>query len=58
MKKITFQNIFTRGHVIVENACYRQIHYPEMLMRYDSNFIEFKRMPTVETFKEVDVVEL
>ena len=54
MKKITFQNIFTRGHVIVENACYRQIHYPEMLMRYDSNFIEFKRMPTVETFKEVE----
>lgn len=54
MKQLTFQNIFTRGNIIVENEQYKQIHYPEMLIRYDSNFIEFKALPTLATFKEVE----
>ncbi|MFS0674833.1 GNAT family N-acetyltransferase [Ornithinibacillus sp. 179-J 7C1 HS] len=49
--KVTFENIDTIGHVIEENALYKHYHYPEMLIRYDSNFIAFKRMPTLEEFK-------
>lgn len=50
----TFQNIHTIGHVVQENNQYRQFHYPEMLIRYDSNFIEFKRMPSLKVFIEAE----
>ncbi|MFD1851732.1 GNAT family N-acetyltransferase [Oceanobacillus bengalensis] len=50
--KITFEDIYTIGHVIAENELYRHIHYPEMLTRYDSNFIAFKRMPSLDAFVE------
>ena len=50
MKKITFTDIHTIGHVIAENELYKQVHYPEMLNRYDSNFIEFKKMPSLDEF--------
>ncbi|HAM81927.1 GNAT family N-acetyltransferase [Ornithinibacillus bavariensis] len=52
---ITFENIETKGHVIKENDLYKHYHYPEMLTRYDSNFIAFKRMPTMHEFKEAEV---
>jgi GNAT superfamily N-acetyltransferase len=51
MREITFEDIHTVGEVIGENDLYKHVHYPEMLIRYDSNFIEFKLMPTVEQFK-------
>lgn len=51
---ITFQNIHKIGHIIYEDALYRQYHYPEMLSRYDSNFIEWKQMPTLEEFKKIE----
>ncbi|MEW9677117.1 GNAT family N-acetyltransferase [Lentibacillus sp. L22] len=54
MTKITFQNIQTIGHVIHETDQYRQFHYPEMLIRYDSNFIDFKSMPSLTTFMETE----
>ncbi|MFZ7942651.1 MULTISPECIES: GNAT family N-acetyltransferase [Bacillaceae] len=52
--QITFENIYTLGHVISENNLYSQIHYPEMLTRYDSNFIEFKQIPTLTEFKKAE----
>ncbi|PFA63952.1 GNAT family N-acetyltransferase [Bacillus sp. AFS015802] len=55
MKKITFDHIYNPGHVVAENALYKHIHFPEMLTRYDSNFLAFKRQPTVEEFKDAAV---
>lgn len=52
MNNITFVNIYTTGHVVFENNQYKHVHYPEMLIRYDSNFIEFKKMPSLAEFKE------
>jgi GNAT superfamily N-acetyltransferase len=47
---LTFKNIYTLGHLVVENNQYRHIHYPEMLTRYDSNFIAFKKLPALTEF--------
>ncbi|MBS3681337.1 GNAT family N-acetyltransferase [Ornithinibacillus massiliensis] len=52
--KITFDNIDIVGHVIAENELYKHYHYSEILIRYDSNFIGFKRMPTIDEFKEAE----
>lgn len=51
---IAFENIQTIGHIINENNLYKHFHYPEMLSRYDSNFIEFKQMPTLEEFVQIE----
>ncbi|MGE8206984.1 GNAT family N-acetyltransferase [Heyndrickxia sp. NPDC080065] len=50
METITFENIYTLGHIEYENDFYKHYHYPEMLIRYDSNFLDFKRMPSLEEF--------
>jgi GNAT superfamily N-acetyltransferase len=52
MREIRFEDIYTIGEVIEENDVYKHVHYPEMLVRYDSNFLEFKKMPTLVEFKE------
>lgn len=52
MNSISFENIYTVGHVVFENDQYKHVHYTEMLVRYDSNFIEFKKLPSLEEFKE------
>ncbi|WP_249871519.1 GNAT family N-acetyltransferase [Oceanobacillus saliphilus] len=52
MNKLTFENIDTIGHMIDENTLYKHYHYPEMLIRYDSNFIDFKRVPTWNEFEQ------
>ncbi|WP_164669440.1 GNAT family N-acetyltransferase [Virgibacillus doumboii] len=52
MKQYTFKDTNTIGHLIENNELYEQYHYPEMPVRYDSSFIEFKRMPTIDEFKE------
>jgi GNAT superfamily N-acetyltransferase len=52
--KITFDNIETIGHVMKENDLYKHFHYPELLTRYDSNFIAFKRLPSMEEFKKAE----
>ncbi|GAA0498169.1 GNAT family N-acetyltransferase [Salinibacillus aidingensis] len=54
MAKWTFNHIETIGHITEDNDFYRQYHYPEMLIRYDSNFIEFKQMPTLVQLKELE----
>lgn len=52
MNKITFEDIYTLGHIVFENKQYKHFHYPEMLIRYDSNFIEFKKLPSKIEFTE------
>uniref|UniRef100_UPI00406C0434 GNAT family N-acetyltransferase n=1 Tax=Neobacillus sp. FSL H8-0543 TaxID=2954672 RepID=UPI00406C0434 len=52
--QITFDNIYTLGHVVFENHLYKHIHYPEMLVRYDSNFIEFKQIPSLIEFQNAE----
>lgn len=54
MKQITFEDIYTLGEIVAENVQYRHYHYPEMLTRYDSNFIEFKMLPSLTEFKEAE----
>ncbi|MFJ7665256.1 GNAT family N-acetyltransferase [Lysinibacillus sp. NPDC097162] len=52
MSNITFDHIEKIGHIIYEDEVCQHVHYPEMLSRYDSNFILFKTMPSLTTFKE------
>lgn len=54
MENITFKNIYTSGHVIFENSLYEHYHFPEMLLKFDSNFIAFKRIPSLAEFKEAE----
>ncbi|MDW0116005.1 GNAT family N-acetyltransferase [Sporosarcina thermotolerans] len=54
MEQITFDQINILGNIVEENALYRHFHYPEMLVRYDSNFIEFKTIPSLTEFKEIE----
>ena len=51
MKQITFEDIYTLGKIVAENAQYKHYHYPEMLTRYNSNFIDFKTLPSLTEFK-------
>ena len=50
--QITFDLLYNEGHVIAENNLYQHIHFPEMLTRYDSNYLEFKKQPSLTDFKE------
>ncbi|MGV3263708.1 GNAT family N-acetyltransferase [Cytobacillus pseudoceanisediminis] len=52
MEKITFNNIHKPGHTVLENELFIHNHNPDMLLQYDSNFIAFKRMPSVQEFEE------
>lgn len=54
MKKLTFKNINHIGQVVFENALYKHVHNPELLVMYDCNFIEFKRMPSVAEFRTAE----
>lgn len=54
MKTITFEQINRDGNVIADDTLYRQYHTVDMLSRYDSNLIEFKRMPSLPEFKEAE----
>ncbi|MGJ7922275.1 GNAT family N-acetyltransferase [Neobacillus sp. LXY-4] len=54
MKHITFKNINHLGKVVFENELYEHIHNPEMLLMYDSNFIKFKRTPSLAELKQAE----
>ena len=54
MKQLTFENTYTLGNIVDENDLYSHFHYPEMLIRYDSNFINFKTLPSLTEFIEVE----
>ncbi|MFA9557749.1 GNAT family N-acetyltransferase [Evansella sp. AB-rgal1] len=53
-REITFDHLYKNGTVIVETELYKQIHFPKMLNMYDANFIEFKSMPTLSLFIEME----
>lgn len=42
-----FSDIFYRGKMIFENQFIKHYHTAEMLLLYDGNFIQFKRVPTL-----------
>ncbi|WP_026585421.1 GNAT family N-acetyltransferase [Bacillus sp. J33] len=50
MGQITFKDIYKPGAAVLENDLYIHNHTPEMLLQYDSNFISFKKMPTIQEF--------
>ena len=54
MKRLTFEDTYTLGNIVDENDLYTHFHYPEMLTRYDSNFINFKTLPSLTKFIEVE----
>jgi ribosomal protein S18 acetylase RimI-like enzyme len=54
MKSITFNNIYKAGKTVTENELYLHVHNQEMLLQYDSNFIKFIKMPTVEEFVQAE----
>ncbi len=51
---ITFKDIFVLSNISSSNALYVHYHFPEMLNRYDSNFVEFRLAPTLQQFTEVE----
>ncbi len=50
MKKYTFDHVYTTGRIIHENELFQHYHDPELKIRYDSNFIQFKRLPSLDEF--------
>lgn len=54
MKKLSFEDVYTLGDLVKENGDFRHYHYPEMLIRYDSNFIDFKTLPSITKFIKVE----
>lgn len=50
MRPITFKDIHKVGHIILETERFKHIHYPEMLLRYNSNYIEYKAWVSQEDF--------
>lgn len=54
MEQFNFDSTYTLGECVLETAQYRHIHCPEMLVRYDSNFIQFKELPSLGEFQEVE----
>lgn len=54
MNNITFEHTYLLGYIVCDSENYRQYHYPEMLCRYNSNFIEWKKMPALIEFREME----
>lgn len=52
MINITFNNIYKSGQLVLVNDLYKHVHNPEILLQYDSNFISFNKIPTIEEFFE------
>ena len=54
MEKVTYSNIHKEGNQIKETTNWIHIHNAEMLLQYDSNYIQFKAMPTIMEFELVE----
>jgi ribosomal protein S18 acetylase RimI-like enzyme len=50
MQQITFEHIHKSGQVVLNNELFKHFHFQEVLLMYNGNFIEFKRVPTLEEF--------
>jgi len=51
MEKVTYSNIHKEGKRIKESSNWIHVHNAEMLLQYDSNYIQFKTMPTIKQFE-------
>lgn len=47
MTKLSFNHIFYQGQIVFENDLFLHYHTAKMLLLYDGNFLQFKRMPTL-----------
>lgn len=56
MGTMSFEKIKRDGNLVNELELYKHYHTPEMLNRYDSNLIEFKRMPSLLEFQEAEQI--
>lgn len=54
MKKVTFEEIYNAGSVATRSDTYIHYHLPEMPLYYDSNFIAFRKIPTVREFQNAE----
>ncbi|MGG0643827.1 GNAT family N-acetyltransferase [Sporosarcina gallistercoris] len=54
MIKVTFEHIYNAGSAAARSDTYIHYHLPEMPLYYDSNFIAFKKMPTVTEFQKAE----
>lgn len=54
MIDVSFSHTHTYGEIVQENELYIQKHFPTALLVYEANFVQFKRMPSLEEFKEVE----
>ncbi|EQB37167.1 hypothetical protein M948_09810 [Virgibacillus sp. CM-4] len=52
MNRLSFENIYTAGEIVYQSDLYVHYHYPEMLIKFDSNYLKFQNMPTLTAFKE------
>ncbi|WP_400246855.1 GNAT family N-acetyltransferase [Niallia sp. JL1B1071] len=50
MEKVSYRNIHKEGKQITESTNWIHVHNAEMLLQYDSNYIQFKAMPTIMEF--------
>lgn len=54
MQAITFENVKVWGEIVEDNASFTHWHAADFLERYDSNFIAFKQLPTVDVFQQAE----
>ncbi|WP_226793678.1 GNAT family N-acetyltransferase [Bacillus sp. B1-b2] len=54
MKDISYDYTYEEGQIVKETENWKHVHNPEMLLQYDSNYIQFKSVPTIEGFTEAE----
>jgi GNAT superfamily N-acetyltransferase len=52
MRPITFKDIYYRGQIVFENDLFLHKHTAEMLLLYDGNFLQFKKMPSLTELQD------
>lgn len=54
MKQLTFDHIYHGGKLVLEDKLFKHYHDTTMTLLYDRNFIGFKSMPSISTFKKIE----
>ena len=54
MNYISYKHIFEEGKIVKETTRWIHFHNLELLFQYDSNYIQFKTMPSKEEFEEAE----
>ena len=52
--KMTFDSLFSLGHIIKEDDLFQHNHFSDFLDLYDANFIQFKKMPSLAEFIAIE----